>query len=38
MDDIIQLTQAEIDELKCLENELTEIKNKLRSYKYSLIR
>ena len=38
MDDIIQLTQDEIDELKCLENELTEIKNKLRSYKYSLIR
>lgn len=37
-DDIIQLTQTEIDELKSLEKELAEIKNKVRGYKYSLIR
>ena len=37
-DDRIQLTQTEIDELKCLEKELTEIKNKIRSYKDSVIR
>ena len=38
MDDSIQLTQSEIDGLKTLENELEEIKNKLRSYKIGLIR
>ena len=38
MDDEIQLTQTEIDGLKSLENELTEIKNKIRSYKIGLIR
>ena len=37
-DDIIQLTQTEIDGLKSLENELAEIKNKIRSYKDSIIR
>ena len=38
MDDEIQLTQTEIDGLKSLENELTEIKSKIRSYKIGLIR
>ena len=38
MEDEIQLTQAEIDGLKTLENELTEIKSKIRSYKIGLIR
>ena len=38
MEDEIQLTQTEIDGLKSLENELTEIKNKIRSYKIGLIR
>ena len=38
MDDEIQLTQTEIDGLKSLENELAEIKNKLRSYRFGLIR
>ena len=38
MDDEIQLTQTEIDGLKTLENELTEIKSKIRSYKIGLIR
>ena len=38
MNDEIQLTQTEIDGLKSLENELTEIKNKIRSYKIGLIR
>lgn len=36
-DDSIQLTQTEINELKCLEKELTEIKNKIRSYKDSIV-
>ena len=38
MDDEIQLTQTEIDGLKSLENELAEIKSKIRSYKIGLIR
>ena len=38
MDERVQLTQTEIDGLKSLENELTEIKNKIRSYKIGLIR
>ena len=38
MEDEIQLTQTEIDGLKSLENELTEIKNKIISYKDSVIR
>ena len=38
MEDEIQLTQTEIDGLKTLENELTEIKSKIRSYKIGLIR
>ena len=38
MDDEIQLTQTEIDGLKSLENELAEIKRKIRSYKIGLIR
>ena len=38
MEDEIQLTQTEIDGLKTLENELAEIKNKLRSYKFGIIR
>ena len=38
MADEIQLTQTEIDGLKSLENELAEIKNKIRSYKIGLIR
>ena len=38
MEDEIQLTQTEIDGLKTLENELAEIKNKIRSYKIGLIR
>ena len=38
MDDEIQLTQTEIDGLKSLENELAEIKSKIRSYKFGLIR
>ena len=38
MDDEIQLTQTEIDGLKSLEHELTEIKSKIRSYKIGLIR
>ena len=38
MDDEIQLTQTEIDGLKSLENELSEIKSKIRSYKIGLIR
>ena len=38
MEDEIQLTQTEIDGLKSLENELAEIKSKIRSYKIGLIR
>ena len=38
MEDEIQLTQTEIDGLKSLENELAEIKSKIRSYKFGLIR
>ena len=38
MNDEIQLTQTEIDGLKSLENELAEIKSKIRSYKFSIIR
>lgn len=38
MEDEIQLTQAEIDGLKSLENKLAEIKSKIRSYKIGLIR
>ena len=38
MNDEIQLTQTEIDGLKSLENELAEIKSKIRSYKIGLIR
>ena len=38
MEDEIQLTQAEIDELNSLEKELREIKSKLRRYECSLIR
>ena len=38
MEDEIQLTQTEIDGLKSLENELMEIKSKIRSYKIGLIR
>ena len=38
MEDEIQLTQTEIDGLKSLENELEEIKSKIRSYKIGLIR
>ena len=38
MEDEIQLTQTEIDGLKNLESELTEIKSKIRSYKIGLIR
>ena len=38
MEDEIQLTQTEIDGLKTLENELAEIKSKIRSYKIGLIR
>ena len=38
MEDEIQLTQPEIDGLKSLENELAEIKSKIRSYKFGLIR
>ena len=38
MEDEIQLTQTEIDGLKNLENELAEIKRKIRSYKFGLIR
>ena len=37
MEDEIQLTQTEIDGLKSLENELAEIKSKIRSYKLSLV-
>ena len=38
MEDEIQLSQTEIDGLKSLENELAEIKSKIRSYKIGLIR
>ena len=38
MEDEIQLTQTEIECLKSLENELSEIKSKIRSYKIGLIR
>lgn len=38
MEDEIQLTQTEIDGLKSLEKELAEIKSKIRSYKFGLIR
>ena len=38
MEDEIQLTQTEIDGLKNLESELAEIKSKIRSYKFGLIR
>lgn len=38
MEDEILLTQTEIDGLKSLENELAEIKSKIRSYKIGLIR
>ena len=38
MEDEIQLTQAEIDELNSLKNELREIKSKIRRYECGLIR
>ena len=38
MADEIQLTQAEIDELNSLKNELREIKSKIRRYECGLIR
>ena len=38
MEDEIQLTQSEIDELNSLKNELMEIKNKIRRYECGLIR
>ena len=38
MEDEIQLTQTEIDELNSLKNELREIKSKIRRYECGLIR